>query len=67
MRIHKSGYAVINHVHNVNANALTHKSVVTAGVDVCTLLVHNVIILKQALTYTKVVLLNLLLGTLNRF
>ena len=64
MRVHKSGDAIINHIYNINANALTHKSVVTACVDVCTLLVHNVIILKQALTYAKVILFNLLLGTL---
>ena len=51
-------------VYNVHAYALSHECVATLGVYHGTLLVHHIIILKQAFADAEVVFLDLLLGTL---
>ena len=56
---------VPDNVCYIHTDTLAHKSMATLLVYYSTLLVHHVIVLKQVLTYTEVVLLNLLLSTLD--
>ena len=54
-------YAVPDDVGDVHADTLAHECVAALLVDYGALLVHHVVVLEQVLTYTEVVLLNLLL------
>ena len=63
--IHHILHAVINHVHYVDADALTHKGVVAAGVDHVTLGVHHVVVFEEVLADAEVVLLHALLCVLD--
>ena len=57
---------VEDHVGDVDADALADEGVVTQGVDEGTLLVHHVVIFEQVLADAEVVLLDALLGLLDR-
>ncbi len=53
---------VVGHVGDIDAYTFAQQSVVTTVIDVCALLVHNVVILKQALTDAEVVFFNTFLS-----
>ena len=58
-------HTVPNDIGDIHTNTLSHQGMTALLIDNSTLLVHHIIILNQALTDSKVVFLNLLLGTLN--
>ena len=51
-----------HHIGNINTYALAKECVMTAVIDVGTLLVHHIIVLQETLTDTEVILLNTLLS-----
>ena len=57
-------HTVPDGIRDVHADALTHQGVTALAIDNGTLLVHDVIVLQQALTDTEVVLLDLFLCAL---
>ena len=57
---------VVNHVRYIHTDTLTVQRVTTFSVDDVTLLVHDIVVLNQTLTDTKVILLDFLLCALNR-
>ena len=59
------GDTVPNEIGDIHADALSHKGVAAFLVDDCALLVHDIVILKETLTYAEVVLLYFLLRTLD--
>ena len=65
MRVDEQASSIVECVHDVHLDTLTHKGVATALVDDLTLGVHHVIVLEEALTDTEVVFLDLLLGALD--
>ena len=58
-------YAVPDDIADIHADALSHEGVAALLVDDGALLVHHVVILREALTDTEVILLHLLLGALD--
>ena len=60
---HYGSRSVINHIGDIHTDTLTHQRVVAFRVDDITLLVHHIIVLDEAFTNTKVILLHLLLCT----
>ena len=65
MRVDEQASCIVERVHDVHLDTLTHEGVATTLVDDLTLGVHHVIVLEEALTDTEVVFLDLLLGALD--
>ena len=63
--LHDVAHAVPNHIGDIHAQTLSHQSVTALGINHRTLLVHDVVILQQTLTHTKMIFLHLLLRILN--
>ena len=63
--IHHILHAVVDHVHYVDADALSHEGVVAAGVNHVTLGVHHVVVFEEVLADAEVVLLHALLCVLD--
>ena len=66
MTLHDMTHTIPYHVSDIHAETLTHESMTTLLIDYRTLLVHHIIILKQTLAHTEVILLHLLLRILDR-
>ena len=59
------GSGVDHHVPDIDLDPLAGKGVAPSGIDGLTLVVHHVIVLKESLTDSEVVLLDFLLGVLD--
>ena len=64
VRVDEDTTSIIERIHHIHLDALTHQSMTATLIDDFTLGVHHVIVLEESLTDTEVILLDLLLCTL---
>ena len=65
MRVNEDAPCIVERIHHVHLDALTHEGMATTLVDDFALRVHHIVILEETLTDTEVIFLYLLLCTFN--